>query len=161
MRILSTLICVGICLSLGCQKSDDTVSSTSFHVKSEELINAEDHVVLHVVIEAPGERYVQINVDGELFCKSTFKPQGDTNTLQVELTFVATFIKGSGTPNLIKWFMQFEAVGNTIGHPETIETKAETLSEVIQLKTFEGSGIFGQDLVLGKFNDEPIVVLVK
>jgi hypothetical protein len=161
MRILSTLICVGICLSFGCQKSDDNVSAASFHVKADELISTDDHAVLHVVIEASGERYVEVNANGELFWKSTFKPQGDTNTLQVELTFVATFIKRPDTPNLIKWAMQTKAGGNTIEHPGTIETEAKTLSEVIQLKSLEGSVIFGQDLVLGKFNDEPIVILVK
>jgi hypothetical protein len=161
MRILSTLICIAICLSLGCQKSDDSVSATSFHAKADALITAEDYAVLHAVIEAPGERYVQVNVNGDLLFKSTLKPRGNTNTLQVELSFAATFFKGEGTPNSIKWYIQAKGGGQTIGHPETIETEATSLSEVANLKTFEGSGILGEDLVLGEFNNEPIVVLVK
>ncbi len=161
MKVLSTLICAVICICLGCQKSEDNTPATSFRIITDKLIDTKDLVVHHVTIEAPGERYVQVNAEGELFCKSTFKPVRETNTLRFELTFVATLIKRPDSPNVMKWYMQAKCDGNTIGHPDLIETEAQTLSELLKLNMFEGSQSFGQDLVLGEFKKEPIVVFVK
>jgi hypothetical protein len=161
MRILNTLICVAVCLSLGCAKSGDNASPTSFRVTAHRLIDTKDLLVHHVTIEAPGERFVRVNAEGKLVCQSTLKPVGDASTFRLELTFVATLVKRPDSPNIMNWYMQTKWSGNTIRCPEMIETEAETLSELVQLNMFEGSHSFGQDFVLGEFKNEPIVVLVK
>jgi len=64
---------------------------------------------------------------------------------------------------LVKWFMQTEGGGSKISrpNPETIETEVEAISEILKLKTLQGTASFGNDLVLGEFKNEPIVVSLK
>ncbi len=128
MRILNTLICVAVCLSLGCAKSGDNASPTSFRVTSHRLIDTKDVLVHHVTIEAPGERFVRVNAEGEVFCQTTLKPEGNDSTLKFELIFVAVLIKKADSPNVMKWYMQVKLSGSTLGHPEMIESEAQTFS---------------------------------
>jgi hypothetical protein len=169
MKTLGMVVSLAICLSLGCEKSEDSspvtddILATTFHVSAKKLVDNEELVVFRINIEAAGERNVWVSAQGRVFCEGLCVPDPKTDTLQYEVILVATLIKRSGSSNFVKWFMQTEGGGSKISRPspETIETEAEALSEILNLKTIEGPVSFGNDLVLGEFKHEPIVVLVK
>ena len=161
MKTLSTLVCLGLCLSFGCQDAEDNTSAMSLRITADKLVETEGFAVLHAAIEAPGERYVRVSVNGKILCESSFKPTHHTNTLQLEIVFVATLIKTAGSPNMIKWFMQAEYGGVGIAHPEMTETEAQTLSEILTLNTLDGPSHLGKDVVLGEFQKAPIVVFIE
>jgi len=169
MKILSTLVFFAICLSLGCERSEDSnpaaenILATTFRVSAKKLVDTEELAVFRVNIEATGERNVQVSAQGRVFCEGLCGPEPKTNTLQYEVILVAALIKRSGSSNLVKWFMQTEGGGSKISrpNPETIETEVEAISEILKLKTLQGTASFGNDLVLGEFKNEPIVVSLK
>ncbi|MHC4144782.1 MAG: hypothetical protein ACYSUD_08385 [Planctomycetota bacterium] len=162
MKIFNAIMCVGLCLSFGCDKSEDNVPATSFNVKTHKLIETEEFVAFHVTVEAPEDRYVRVSVMGKVLCEGGFiNARSVTHPLQFELTLVATLIKRSDSPNMIKWYIQAEGAGQKIGHPEINETSVQTLSEALSLNRIEGPHSLGQDIILGEFQKEHIVISVE
>ena len=158
---LRLLLCLGICLSLGCRESEEQVLDTSYHVTATKLIDQTDLFVQHVIVEAIGKRTIQVNAEGQLFHRGIVRPDPNTNKLRYELLFVATLIKSSDSTNTIKWFIQGKGPIATSYHPATFEVEARKLSEVLRMDVSNASHPYDQELVLGKFLKDQIVLRVE
>ena len=161
MKILLTIICLGLCLFFGCAKLKDNLPAKFLNIKTDKLIGTDEFAVFHVAVEAPGDRNVRVNAVGEVVFEDTFAARPDSNILHLELTLVSTLIKTSDSPNMIKWYIQVKSAGHRMGHREINETSVQTLSDALSLKRIEDPQSFGQDIVLGEFQKEPIIISVE
>ena len=160
-KSLRLLACLGICFYLGCRESEEQVLDSSYHITANKLIDQKDLFVQHVIVEAIGERTIQVNAEGQLFRRGIVRPNANTNNLRYELLFVATLINSSDSTNTVKWFMQGKGPNATTYHPATFEVEAHKLSEVLRMDVSDASHPYDQELVLGKFLKDQIVLLVE
>jgi hypothetical protein len=160
-KLIKLLVCLGLCFNLGCQKPEEQVLDTSYHVTATKLIDQKDLFVQHVIVEAMGERIVQVEAEGQLFRRGIVRPDPDTNKLRYELLFVATLIKSSDSTNTIKWSIQGKDPISTAYHPATFEVEARKLSDVLKMEISDASHLYKQELVLGELLKDPIVLLVE
>jgi hypothetical protein len=150
-----------ICLVSGCQESKDQIPDGSFRLTTETLVDTKDIIVKHVIIEAPGTRSVKVTEDGSLSSVSNVKPLRDTDTMNVKITFVASLIKRSDSAHTIKWLVQLKSRVATAGGPSTFPVEADSLDNILQLDLSDGVFPLGHDLVVGRFQGKPIVLLVE
>ena len=155
------LLCLGLCFNVGCQQPEEQVLDTSYHVTATKLIDQTDLFVQHVIVEAIGERTIQVNAEGQLFRRGNVRPDPNSNKLRYELLFVATLIKSSDSTNTIKWSIQGNGPNSTTYHPATFEVEAGKLSDVLKMELSDASHPYKQELALGKFLKDPIVLLVE
>jgi hypothetical protein len=165
MKTLSVFVFLSMCLCLGCQESEDNVPATSYRVKADKLVDSEDFVVWKVDVEASGERDVQVHLGEGQLLKWNCMPDRDTNIAHFDVILVAHIDERYDSTNIVKWFIQIkDGGGSTVCYDnedeETIEIKTGNLEEVIDLKILEGISDFGEELVLGKLQKQPIVILV-
>ncbi len=160
-KSLRLLACLGICFYLGCRESEEQVLDSSYHITANKLIDQKDLFVQHVIIEAIGERTIQVNAEGQLFRRGIVRPNPNTNNLRYELLFVATLINSSDSTNTIKWFIQGKGPNATTYHPATFEVEAHKLSEVLRVDISDASHPYDKELVLGEFLKDQIVLLVE
>jgi hypothetical protein len=160
-KSLRLLACLGICFFLGCRESEEQVLDSSYHITANKLIDQKDLFVQHVIIEAIGERTIQLNPEGQLFRRGIVRPDPNTNKLRYELLFVATLIKSPDSTNTIKWSIQGKGPNSTAYHPVTFEVEAHKLSDVLKMELSDASHPYKQELALGKFLKDPIVLLVE
>jgi len=81
--------------------------------------------------------------------------------MAAEIVFVAALVKTSESANMIKWLIQIKGQGVTVGGPSTFPVEADSLADVLQLKFDQGFHPLGQDIAIGKFQGEPIILSVK
>ncbi len=160
-RILVMLTSLLVCLVSGCQESKDQIPDGSFRLTTETLVDTKDVVVIQAIIEAGGKRSVKVTEDGSLSSVSNVKPLRDKATMDVKIAFVASLIKRSDSANTIKWLIQLKSTGTTVGGPSTFQVEADSLDNILQLDLSDGVFPLGQDLVVGKFQGKPIVLLVE
>ena len=157
---LFLLMCFSVCLGLGCRESVEPIPDGSFRLTSKTLVDTKDLTVKHVILEASGERTVEVTEGGDHSSVSPLKSR-DTDTVRVEITFVATLITRSDSPNMVKWLIQLKSRNATAGGPSTYPVETESLEDILQLDLQDGLHPLGHDLVVGKFQGAPIVLLVK
>jgi hypothetical protein len=158
--MLFLFTCFSICLSCGCRESVEQIPEGSFRLTCQTLVDSKDLIVKHVIIEACGQRHVEVTQDGDHSSVSPLEPR-DTDAVRVEITFVATLTTRSDAPNRIKWLIQLKSRNATAGGPSTFPVETESLDDILQLDLQDGLHPLGHDLVVGKFQGEPIVLLVK
>ena len=159
--ILFLSSCLSICMVYGCQESKDQIPDGYFRLAIDTLVDTKDLIVKHVIVEAPGKRSVKVTQEGGHSSVSDVEPIQDIDTMRVDITFVATLIPISGSPNIFKWLIQLKSRSSTAGGPSTFEVEAESLDDILQLDLREGLHPLGQDLIVGKFRGEPIILLVE
>jgi len=113
-----------------------------------------------VIIEAPGKRTVKVTKKGGL-SEATIEPVPNTDLMVADIVFVAAIIKTSESASVIKWLIQTKGQGVTIGGPSTFLVEVESLADVLQLKFDQGFHPLGQNIEIGKFQEEPIVLSVE
>jgi len=158
--ILFLFSCFSICMFSGCQESKDKIPDGSFRLTIETLVDTKDIIVKHVIVEALGKRSVKVTEDGDLSSISV-KPFRDMDTMRLDITFVATLIPRSGSPKMVKWLIHLKNKNNWVGGPSTSQVEAESIGDILKLDLQEGLYPLGQDLVVGKFQEKPIVLLVE
>jgi hypothetical protein len=159
--ILFLFSCFSIFMVSGCQESKDKIPDDSFRLAIDTLVDTKDIIVKHVIVEALGKRSVKVTEDVGLSSVSNVEPIRDIDTMRVDITFVATLIPRSGSPNILKWLIQLKSKNNTAGGPSTFQVEADSIGDIVQLDLQEGLYPLGQDLVVGKFQGKPVVLLVE
>jgi hypothetical protein len=150
-----------ICLFCGCRESKDQIPEGSFRLTTVTVVDTKDIVVKQAIVEAVGKRSVKVTEEGGLSSVSNVEPLRDKKTMNVRIAFVASLIKRSDSPNIIKWLIQLESTGTTAGGPSTFQVEADSLDNILQLTLSDGVFPLGNDLVVGKFQGKPIVLLVE
>lgn len=159
--ILFLFSCLSICMVYGCQESKDQIPDGYFRLAIDTLVDTKNLIVKHVTVEAPGKRRVKVTQKFGHSSVSNVEPIQDIGTMRVDITFVATLIPRSSSPNMFKWLIQLKSRSSTAGGPSTFEVEAESLDDILQLELREGLYPLGQDLIVGKFQEEPIILLVE
>ncbi len=144
----------------GCGDQANQIPPNSFRATVKNLVEGSDLLVKHVIIEATGTRTVKVTEKGGL-SEATIEPAQDTDLMRAEVTFVAALVKTSESGNMIKWLIQVKGQGVTVGGPSSFHVEAESLSDVMQLELDQEFHPLGQDIVIGKFQGESIVLSVK
>jgi len=161
-KLLRLLVCMGICLILGCPKSEEEVPSTSFRIIANKLVDEKDLFVQKISIEALGERTIQVNAEDQYFRRSDVRPDQITNILHYELLFVGALMDRSDSSRMFKWFIQYKEPNSTTYHRKILEVGArDILSDVLRMDLSDGSYPYNKQLVLGDFLKDQIVLLVK
>jgi hypothetical protein len=159
--ILFLFMCLTNCFVWGCQESNEQIPDGSFRLTIDNKVDTKDLIVKHVIVEALGKRSVKVTKHGGDSSVSNVEPFRDMETMRVEITFVATLIPRTGSPNMFKWLIQLKSKNSTAGGPSAFEVEAESLGNILQVDIQEGLYPIGQDLVVGKFQEKPIVLLVE
>ena len=152
--VLLTVTAIICCTS--CKDQADQIPPDSFRATVQNLVKSNDMLVKHVVLQATGERTVKVN--GK---KATIEPTLNTDFMTAEIVFVATLVKSSESANMIKWLIQIKGQGGGVGGSSTFPIEAESLDDVLELKFDQGLYPLGQDITIGKFREEPIILSVK
>ena len=157
LTVLATLVIVGV---TGCRDRGSQIPSDSFRATVKDLVESDDLLVKHVIVEAPGKRQVSVAEKGGL-AEATIVPAQDTDLMLAEITFVAALVANPESGNTVKWLIQIKGKGVTVGGPSSFPVEHESLAGVLQLPFDEEIYPLGQDVVIGKFQGEPIVLTVK
>jgi hypothetical protein len=159
-RALAVLAIAVIPCVTGCRDQANQIPPNSFRATVKNLVEGSDLLVKHVIIEAPGKRVVKVTEKGRRSA-ATIEPAQDTDLMLAEVTFVAALVKNSESGNMIKWLIQIKGQGVTVGGPSSFPVEAESLADFIQLEFAQEFHPLGQDIVIGKFQGESIVLSVK
>ena len=151
----------------GCKEKEQVqeIPPGSFRVSIEDLYEGTDLLVKHFTIEAHGEKTVKISKKtGHGLINAT--PALDTELMVAEVVFVADLVKTSAPTNMLKLLIQITerrgiSTGNSVGAPNSFPAEAENLADILELTLSDGLYPLGQDIVIGKFQGEPIVLSVK
>jgi len=152
-------IVVVLCVT-GCRDQSNQIPPDSFRATVKDLVEGSDLFVKHVIIEAPGKKTVKVTKKGG-HSEATIEPAQNTDLMLAEVTFVAALVKTSGSATMIKWLIQIKGQGVTVGGPSSFPVEADSLSGVLQLKFDQEFYPLGQDIVIGKFQGESIVLSVE
>ncbi len=155
----AVILCVTGCRDQANQIPPDSsqIPPGSFRVTVKDLVESDDLLVKHVIIEAPGERTVRIAGKGRVI----IQPAQNADLMLGEITFVAALVKTSESGNRIKWLIQIKDQGSSMRSASTSSVEAESLADILQLKFDQESYPLGQDIVIGKFQGESIVLSVE
>ena len=161
MKSAFTLLAIVVALCItGCRDQTNQIPPDSFRATVRDLVEGNNLLVKHVIIEAPGEKTVKVTEKGGQ-SEATIEPAQNTNVMLAEVTFVAALVKTSESETMIKWLIQIKGQGVTAGRPSSFSVEAESLADVLQLKFDQEINPLGQDIVIGKFQGESIVLSVK
>ena len=152
-------VAVILCFT-GCRDQANQIPPDSFRATVKNLVESGDLLVKHVIIEAPGEKTIKVTKKGG-HSEATIEPAQNTDLMLGEITFVAALVKTSESGNMIKWLIQIKGQGVTVGGPSSFPVEAESLTGVLQLKFDQEFYPLGQDIVIGKFQGESIVLSVE
>jgi hypothetical protein len=159
-----SVIVVILCVT-GCRDQTNPIPPTpnSFRVTVNTIYESSDLLVKQAIIEAPGQKKVSITQKTGTFGvrEVWIDPVQDTNPALAEVTFVAALVKTSKSANMIKLLIRIKGKIQSAGDPLTYPVKAENLSDILQLQFDQNTYPLGQDIVIGKFLGEPIVLSVK
>ena len=158
-RVFGIVAIVIFCVT-GCKDQTNHIPPDSFRATVKSLVERSDLVVKHVTVEASGKKEVTVSEKGG-HDKATIQPGQNTDLMLAEVIFVATLIKTSESGTMIKWLIQIKGQGVTVGGPSSVSVEAESLADVLQLKFDQEFYPLGQDVVIGKFQGETIILSVK
>ncbi len=159
-RACALLAIVVIICATGCTDQTNQLPPDSFRATVKYLVEGSGLLVKHVIIEAPCKKTVKVT-QGRKHSEATIEPAQNTDLMLAEVTFVAALVKTSESGNMIKWLIQIKGQGVTAGGPSSFPVEAESLADILQLKFDQEFHPLGQDVVIGKFQGESIILSVK
>ncbi len=156
------LAIVVISCATGCGDRADQIPPESSRVTVEEIVETRQLLVQQVLIEAAGKRRVRIDDMGGNIGPVTVEPEQDTGRILAEITFVAFLEEASESAGVFWWMTQIEGPGSTAARgPSAFPVEADGLTDVLRLGLEQGLYVLGQDVRIGRFREEPIVLSVK
>ena len=155
-KAIVLLTVTAIICGIGCKDQADQIPPDSLRATVQNLVESNDMLVKYVIIQATGERTIKVN--GK---KATIEPASNTDFMVAEIVFVATLVKSSESANIVKWLIQVKGQGVGVGGSTAFSVEAESLDDVLELKFDQGLYPLGQDITIGKFREEPIILSVK
>ena len=160
MNRLIILLAVIVFCCTGCGNQGNPIPPNSFRAKVNHLVEGDDLLVTNLIIEAAGERTVTITTKTGKSV-ATIEPVQNAQLMHAEVTLVATLVKTSDSKSSLKWLIQIKGRGITVGGPATFPIETDTLAGVFEMKIDQEFHPFGQDIEIGKFQENPIVLSVK
>lgn len=159
-RAFTLLAIVVVLCVTGCRDKTNQIPPDSFRATVRDLVEGRDFLVKHVTIEAPGKKTVTVTEKGGEQM-AVIEPGQNTDLMLAEVVFVAALTKTSESGTMMKWLIQIKGQGVTVGGPSSFSVEAESLADVLQLELDQEIHPLGQDIVIGKFQGESIVLSVK
>lgn len=147
--------------AMGCENPADQIPPESFRVSAEDIVASSHLLVKKVIIEASGKRTVRIDDKGGNTGPVTVEAERNTDLVLAEVTFVAFLTPASESASSFWWMTQIEGSGSTASRgPSPFAVEAESLTDVLELKLEDGLHVLGQDILIGNFQEEAIVLAV-
>ncbi len=168
--IIFLLSIIVLCIT-GCKKDSSQILHGSFHVSIVNISEHDDLVITNIRLEIRGKQTVSISRKGggqSSLGSISVEPttSGVSGVSVVDVAVAAALVKIPGKTNFIKWLVQLSerrgnTVGNQFGSPLTLPVEAENIKDVLELSISEGFHPLSQDIEIGQFQGEPIVLAVK
>ena len=156
----------------GCQPESEPIPDGSFRVTILEMAQYDDLVAANLRLEFMGKQTVSVaRKGGGASTSSSIAVDPSTNRDShgigvVDVPFVATLTEIPGSTSMLKWLIGLnERRGNVLGtrsgNPLSIPVEAEKLGDILELSISEGFHPLGQDITIGTFQGQPMVLSVK
>ena len=144
----------------GCRDQADEIPPDSFRLRTNTLVDSSDMLVRKVRIEAHGTRIVKVTEEGDS-STATIGPVRNADFMVAEIVFVAALLKTPESTNMIKWLIQIQGQGVTVGGPSTHQVEVDSLADVLDLQVDQGLHLLAEDIAIGTFRGRPIVLSVE
>jgi hypothetical protein len=119
------------------------------------------HILIkHVIIEAPAKRTVQITKGRKGHVTVTVDPAANEELMRAEVTFMASLSKTAASGGMLTWLVQIEGGGTVGGGPLSISVDVADLADVVHLEFDQETYPLAQEIVIGSFQGEPIILSV-
>ena len=170
--IIALLAIIALSVS-GCQPESKPIPDDAFRVTIIEMAKYDDLIAANLRLEFMGKRTVSISrKGGGASTSSSITVDPSTNRDShgigvVDVPFVATLTEVPDSTNRLKWLVGLnERRGNVLGTragggPLSVAVEAERLGDILGLSISEGLYPVGQDVTIGTFQDQPIVLRVE
>jgi hypothetical protein len=155
-----------------CQTESNPIPDGSFRVTIVKIAEHDDLSATSLRLEFMGKQTISVSRKGGGASSSgsiTVDPpmHGDSRGIGVvDVPIVATLTKVPGSTNMLKWLIGLsERKGNSLGtrsgSPWSLPVEAEKIADTLEISISEGFHPLGQDITIGTFQGQPIVLSMK
>jgi hypothetical protein len=150
-----------------CQTESNPIPDGSFRVTIVKIAEHDDLIATNIRLEFNGKRTVSLSrKGGGASSLSSINVGNSEGICFVDVAVVATLTKDTESTNMLKWLIGLsERKGNSLGtrsgSPWSLPVEAEKIADTLEISISEGFHPLGQDITIGTFQGQPIVLSMK